>query len=139
MSASAFNLNLTNIYLLGDLYDSFYQNNLGLISAKQGLIGDNTQDILVNATIANQGTVLTIFEYVGGVFTRVNTSAKNEDGTYAVDTILTEQIIINSLISGNVWYGITIFDKKDYYGRYTPIYDSNTNALIGAKGTGVPF
>ena len=79
------------------------------------MVGNNTQDILVNATIANQGTLLTIFEYVGGVFTRVNTSAKNEDGTYAVDTILTEQTIINSLISGNVWYGITIFDKKDLW------------------------
>ena len=138
MFAQSFNIALSNIYLLGDLYDSFSLKNTKLVSNKQGVVGADTQHIVINATNANQGTSLTIFNYVNGVFTRLNTTMKDEKGNYAVGTTLTNQSVIDSLLAGNVYYGkVTIFGQE-YNSMYAPIYDSNDNTLIGSKFSGVP-
>jgi len=139
MSAQSFNIALSNIYLLGDLYDSFSVKSSGLVSSKQGVVGADTQHVVVNATNANQGTSLTIFNYVNGVFTRINTTMVDEKGNYAIGTTLTNQSVIDSLLAGKVYYGkVTIFGQ-DYSAMYAPIYDSNDNTLIGSKFSGVPY
>ena len=137
MSAQSFNIILHNIYLLGDLYDSFSAKKSNLVSSRQGVVGEKTQNIVVNATSANQGTVLTIFQYADDVFTRINTSVKDENGNYAIGTTLTNQTIIDSLLEGKVWYGTTSIFGEDYIAMYAPIYDSNNNLLIGSKFAGI--
>ena len=63
---------------------------------------------------------------------------KDENGNYAIGTTLTNQDVIDSLLTGNVYYGnLTIFGEE-YHSMYAPIYDSNNGLLIGSKFSGVP-
>ena len=95
--------------------------------------------LLVNTTIANQGTKLTIFNYVNGIFTRVITTVKDQNGNYALNTPLIDQEVIDSILSNTVYYGKVILFGKEFSAMYAPIYDSNDLLLIGIKFSGIPY
>lgn len=67
---------------------------------------------------------------------RISTNVKNEDGTYAISTLLSEEVYDDVLIKGIRWVGDAFVVNSWYISAYEPIRDIDNN-VIGILYVGV--
>jgi two-component system NtrC family sensor kinase len=67
---------------------------------------------------------------------RISTNVKNEDGTYAISTLLSEEVYDDVLVKGVRWVGDAFVVNSWYISAYEPIRDINNN-IIGILYVGV--
>lgn len=79
----------------------------------------------------NIGTV-TIFEYD----MRIATNVKNEDGSYAISTLVSEEVYDAVILSGEKWIGDAFVVNSWYNAAYKPITDIN-DRVIGIIYVGI--
>ncbi|RPI19113.1 MAG: HAMP domain-containing protein [Ignavibacteriae bacterium] len=77
------------------------------------------------------GTV-TIFEYD----VRIATNVKNEDGSYAVSTLVSEEVYDEVILAGQKWIGDAFVVNSWYVSAYKPIRDIN-DRVIGILYVGI--
>lgn len=79
----------------------------------------------------NIGTV-TIFEYD----MRISTNVKNEDGSYAISTLVSEEVYDEVILKGEKWIGDAFVVNSWYNAAYKPITDIN-GRVIGIIYVGI--
>jgi two-component system NtrC family sensor kinase len=67
---------------------------------------------------------------------RISTNVKNEDGTYAISTLLSEEVYDDVLVKGVKWVGEAFVVNSWYISAYQPIRDIDNN-IIGILYVGV--
>ncbi len=67
---------------------------------------------------------------------RISTNVKNEDGTYAISTLLSEEVYDDVLVKGIRWVGDAFVVNAWYISAYEPIRDIDNN-VIGILYVGV--
>ena len=67
---------------------------------------------------------------------RIATNVKNEDGSYAISTIVSEEVYNTVLLKGEKWVGDAFVVNNWYISAYEPIRDIN-NRIIGILYVGI--
>jgi two-component system NtrC family sensor kinase len=67
---------------------------------------------------------------------RISTNVKNEDGSYAISTLVSEEVYDVVLLEGKRWVGEAFVVNNWYISAYEPIRDIN-NRIIGILYVGV--
>ena len=67
---------------------------------------------------------------------RISTNVKNEDGTYAISTLLSDEVYDEVLVNGTRWVGDAFVVNSWYISAYEPIRDIDNN-IIGILYVGV--
>lgn len=67
---------------------------------------------------------------------RISTNVKNEDGTYAVSTLVSEEVYNQVLLEGTRWVGEAFVVNTWYISAYEPIRDID-NKIIGILYVGI--
>jgi hypothetical protein len=116
----------------------FFENN-NLLSSNQGLmVTTNIENIFITLSDANQGVLVSFLRLIDNEFIVIATTIK-VGNSYAIGSKLENGIPYQNLINGKSFDGITKILSFEYYGNYTPVFDSNTNNLIGAYFSGIPL
>jgi two-component system NtrC family sensor kinase len=67
---------------------------------------------------------------------RISTNVKNEDGTYAISTLVSEEVYDRVLLEGKKWVGNAFVVNAWYISAYEPIRDVD-NKIIGILYVGI--
>lgn len=67
---------------------------------------------------------------------RISTNVKNEDGSYAIGTLVSEEVNEQTLVKGKRWIGDAFVVNAWYLSAYDPIKDINGN-IIGMLYVGI--
>lgn len=67
---------------------------------------------------------------------RISTNVKNEDGTYAISTLVSEEVYDQVLLEGTRWVGEAFVVNTWYISAYEPIRDID-NKIIGILYVGI--
>jgi two-component system NtrC family sensor kinase len=67
---------------------------------------------------------------------RIATNVKNEDGSYAISTLVSEEVYNSVLLNGRKWIGNAFVVNNWYISAYEPIRDIN-NRIIGILYVGI--
>jgi two-component system NtrC family sensor kinase len=67
---------------------------------------------------------------------RIATNVKNEDGSYAISTLVSEEVYNTVLLKGEKWVGDAFVVNNWYISAYEPIRDIN-NRIIGILYVGI--
>ena len=95
---------------------------------------ENIQSILETFTTGSQGNSYTIFTRTDpSTFTRTTTTVVEQNGKYAINTILLPTSpAYEALLQGKNYQGLVVLFDKQYYGYYSPLIDPSTGIVIGA-------
>jgi len=108
-----------------------------LITQNQGnLVTATFQPLLVGlATLDNNSC--SVLTRKGNDFIRTATTLKDDNGNYAIDTILPEDNpAYQLLLNGKSFQGIVTLYGYNYYTYYAPMFDAFTGSVIGAFFSG---
>ena len=67
---------------------------------------------------------------------RIATNVKNEDGSYAISTLVSEEVYNTVLLKGEKWIGDAFVVNNWYISAYEPVRDIN-NRIIGILYVGI--
>lgn len=67
---------------------------------------------------------------------RIATNVRNEDGSYAISTLVSEEVYNEVLLKGNRWVGDAFVVNNWYMSAYGPIRDIN-NRIVGILYVGI--
>lgn len=117
-------------YMMNNIFGSITLLNGTLVSYVRGQLNyDTTQTLLINLTdeITYKTVFITLFKFVNLNFIQISSSELNK-----INTIENTSKIYQSLINLTEYNETLNENETNYYVRYIPIIDIDTNNLIGS-------